>query len=88
MVFTVTLCMKIRTLTNERSLGDHVVEDIEGLGVSAKHQGAAHHVQAVDRQRLSRDQTENEPMRGQLYGHEPIRGQHYLWVSTRCLTAS
>ena len=39
-----------------RSLGDHIVQDIEGLGVSTKHQGAAHHVQAVDRQRLSRDQ--------------------------------
>ena len=32
-----------------------IVEDVEGLGVSAEHQGAAHHVQAADRQRLSRD---------------------------------
>lgn len=45
-----------RLLTNEGSLGDHVVQDVEGLGVSSEHQGAAHHVQAVDRQRLSGDQ--------------------------------
>ena len=37
-----------------------IVEDVEGLGVSAEHQGAAHHVQAVDRQRLSRDQPANQ----------------------------
>ena len=54
-----------RLLTNERSLGDHVVEDVEGLGVSAKHQGAANHVQAVDRQRLSGDQAGNGPIRSQ-----------------------
>ena len=49
-----------------RSLGDHIVQDIEGLGVSTKHQGAAHHVQAVDRQRLSRDQAANGPIRGEI----------------------
>ena len=57
-----------------RSLGDHIVQDIEGLGVSTEHQGAAHHVQAVDRQRLSRDQAANGPIRGEIYRYRPIRG--------------
>ena len=54
-------------LTNSSTLGDHVVEDVEGLGVAAEHQGAAHHVQAVDRQRLPRDQADNGPIRGELH---------------------
>ena len=42
------------------------MEDVEGLGVSTEHQGAANHVQAVDRQRLSGDQAGNGPIRSEI----------------------